>query len=60
MDTKIRLQASLTRIFVSIFPSKEPPMLLVWPQAMQEDSPSEQLPIKTDTYFAAGRLIPLL
>ena len=60
METKIRVKLACKRIFVSIFPSEEPPMLLVWPQAMQEDSPAEQLPIKTDTYFAAGRLIPLL
>ncbi len=38
---KISVKLACKRIFISIFTSEEPPMLLVWPQAMQEDAPSE-------------------
>ena len=39
IDAKISVTLACKWIFVSIFISEEPPMLLVWPQAMQEDVP---------------------
>lgn len=40
IDTKSNVKLACKQVFVSIFPSDEPPMLLVWPPAIQEDVPS--------------------
>lgn len=41
MDTKAGVKLACKHVFVSIFSSEEPPMLLARPLAAQEDAPSE-------------------